>query len=130
MPHERHRVDIQVRFGDTDALGHVNNAAFASFAELGRLEFLSSLGKAVSSLILANLTIDFRRQVKFRDAVWIETWVRKLGTSSIELAQAVFANGELAAEIRTVTVHFDYAAGRAQPLSDGMRAALAAYVDG
>ena len=129
MPHDRHRVDIQVRFGDTDALGHVNNAAFASYAELGRLEFLSALGKAVTSLILANLTIDFRRQVKFRDTVWILTWVRRLGTSSMELAQAVYANGELAAEIRTVTVHFDYAAGRAQPLTDGMREALAPFLD-
>ena len=129
MPHDRHRVDIQVRFGDTDALGHVNNAAFASYAELGRLEFLTTLGKSVTSLILANLTIDFRRQVKFRDTVRIETWVRRLGTSSMELAQAVVANGELAAEIRTVTVHFDYAAGRAQPLTDEMRRALAPYVE-
>ncbi len=129
MPHRRHRVDIQTRFGDTDALGHVNNAAFASYAELGRLDFLATLGKAVTSLILANLTIDFRRQVKFGDTVWIETWVRRLGTSSMELAQALWANGELAAEIRTVTVHFDYAAGRAQPLTDAMRQALAPYVE-
>lgn len=129
MPRQRHRVDIQVRFGDTDALGHVNNAAFASYAELGRLEFLSALGKAVTSLILANLTIDFRRQVKFRDAVWIETSVRRLGRSSMELAQVVYANGEIAAEIRSVTVHFDYAAGLAQPLTDAMRDALAPYLE-
>ena len=128
-PHLRHRVDVQTRFGDTDALGHVNNAAFASYAELGRLEFLATLGNSVTSLILANLTIDFRRQVKFRDAVSIDTWVRRLGTSSMELAQAVWANGELAADIRTVTVHFDYAAGRAHPLTDAMREALAPYVE-
>lgn len=123
----RHRVDLQVRFADTDALGHVNNAAFAAYAELGRLDFLQGLGKAVTSLILANLTIDFRRQVRFGESAHIETWVRRLGGSSIELAQVVYAEGEVAAEIRSVVVHFDYAAGRATPLTDEMRAALAPY---
>ena len=35
-----HRTDIQMRFGDTDALGHVNNASYASYAEVARLEAL------------------------------------------------------------------------------------------
>ena len=49
-----HRTDIQVRFGDTDALGHVNNASFAAYAELARLDFFPS-----RSLIL---TLFFARQ--------------------------------------------------------------------
>jgi acyl-CoA thioester hydrolase len=82
-----HRTDIQVRFGDTDALGHVNNASFASFAELARLDFLTRFGGSVRSLILASLYIDFRRQVAFTDEVYVETVVEKLGTSSVTLAQ-------------------------------------------
>ena len=119
-----HRIDIQTRFGDTDALGHVNNASFASYAELGRLEFLARIGKSVTSLILATLYIDFRKQVRFRDPVYIETWVERLGTTSITLLQAVYANGERAADIRSVVVYFDYEAGKARPLTAEMRAAL------
>jgi acyl-CoA thioester hydrolase len=123
-----HRTDIQMRFGDTDALGHVNNASFAAYAELGRLDFLQVLGTAVRSLILATLYIDFKRQVKFREPVWIETGVERIGTTSVTLGQTVFANGEVAAEIKSVVVHFDYTAHRPQHVTEEMRTALADYV--
>src|SRR4051794_32100532 len=80
-----HRTDIQMRFGDTDALGHINNASFASYAELGRLDFLSKLGGSVRSLILASLYIDFRRQVNLGDRLYVESWVSKLGRTSVTL---------------------------------------------
>jgi acyl-CoA thioester hydrolase len=116
-----------MRFADTDALGHVNNATFATYAELARLEFLQVFGASVRSLILASIYIDFRRQVKLGDAVYVETRVAKIGTSSVTLAQAIFANGELAADVTSAVVHFDYANGKARPLSEEMRAALAPY---
>jgi|ERR1043166_1375390 acyl-CoA thioester hydrolase len=125
----RHRTDIQVRFGDTDALGHVNNASFASYAELGRLDFLQTeLGRSVGSIILASLHLEYRRQVNFRDTVSVETWVGRLGASSITLQQIVYANGERAADVQSVVVHFDYATSSTRPLTDDIRDALAPYV--
>jgi acyl-CoA thioester hydrolase len=124
-----HRTDIQVRFGDTDALGHVNNASFASFAELARLDFLKRFGGSVRSLILASLYIDFRRQVAFTDEVYVETVVEKLGTSSVTLAQTVFANGERAADMRSTVVYFDYSNNKSRPLTDEMRAAVAPFLE-
>lgn len=123
----KHRTDIQVRFGDTDALGHINNAAYAQYAELARLDFLRQLGRPVSSLILARLAIDFRRQVDFVEPVHVETWVERLGRSSIGLRHAVHAAGELAAEIESVVVVFDYEAGRSVEMSGGLREALARW---
>src|SRR5947209_5494669 len=101
MPHQIHRADIQVRFGDTDALGHINNASIASYAEIGRLEFLSALGSSVRSLILANLTIDFRRQIHLGDTVRVDTWIEKLGNSSLTLEQHIIANDAIAAEVKS-----------------------------
>jgi acyl-CoA thioester hydrolase len=124
-----HRTNVQVRFGDTDALGHVNNASFASFAELARLDFLNRFGGSVRSLILASLYIDFRRQVGFTDEVYVETRVEKLGTTSVTLAQTVFANGERAADVRSTVVFFDYANNKARPLTDEMRAAVAPFLE-
>jgi len=122
------RVDIQVRFGDTDALGHVNNASFASYTEVARLDFLNCLGKSVRSLILATLYIDFRRQVKFGDRVHVETRVERIGTSSVTLMQTIFANDEHAADVRSVVVYFDYAKSASRPLTPEMRAALEPFV--
>ncbi len=89
---EPHRTTVQMRFGDTDALGHVNNASFAAYAETARLDFLERLGESVTSLILANLSIDYRRQVAFRESIVVESWVERLGKSSIALVQVVLAN--------------------------------------
>jgi acyl-CoA thioester hydrolase len=123
-----HRTDIQVRFGDTDALGHVNNASFAAYAELARLDFLKRFGGSVRSLILASLYIDFRRQVSFTDEVFVETVVEKIGTSSVTLAQTIVAAGERAADVRSTVVYFDYSKNKSRPLTDEMRVAVAPFL--
>jgi acyl-CoA thioester hydrolase len=123
-----HRVQIQVRFGDTDALGHVNNASFASYAEVARLDFLTCLGKSVRSLILASLYLDFRRQVRFDERVHVDTLIQRIGTSSITLAQTIFAADERAADVRSTVVYFDYANGKSRELTAEMRDSLAPFV--
>jgi acyl-CoA thioester hydrolase len=125
-----HLVDIQLRFADTDALGHVNNGSYVVYAETGRLEFLKTFGSAVRSLILAHLAVDFRKQVVYGQSVSVETWVTRVGTTSVTLAQVIRADGELAAEVHSVVVCFDYATQRPTPWSDEVRALLAEYVRG
>jgi acyl-CoA thioester hydrolase len=117
----RHRLDIQVRFADSDAIGHVNNACFATYTELARLNFLREIGHRPDSLILAHLSIDFRRQVQLKDRVHVESWVDSIGTSSFSLRQDVHANDGVAAEVRAVMVGFDYQAQRSEPLPADVR---------
>ncbi len=123
-----HRTAIQMRFSDTDALGHINNGSFAIYAETARLALVRELGDAFQSLILAHLSIDFRRQVMFGEPVEVDTEVVKLGTTSITMRQVVRAAGEPAAEVQSVVVLFDYATQRPQPLSPDARARLAPYM--
>lgn len=122
-----HRTEVQVRFKDTDALGHLNNTTYAAYAELARLEFLRATATEVSSLILAHLAIDFRKQVRFGEEVSVETWVEKIGSSSVTLYQAIYAAGEIAAEVKSVVVHFDYTVQRSRPLPDEARSKLSTY---
>jgi acyl-CoA thioester hydrolase len=119
-----HRTDLQMRFCDTDALGHVNNVSYAAYAETGRVDFLKRLGKSVTSLILANVSIDYRRQVSFGEAIRIESWVASLGRTSIGLGQTLYASEERAADIRSVVVHFDYTSGKSIELTAEIRAVL------
>lgn len=106
------RLEVQVRFGDTDALGHVNNAAYASYAELGRIDLLRGLRWDDAGPILARLAIDFHAQVKLGSRVEITTRAARVGRSSIELYQEVLADGVRAAAISSVVVWFDYRAQR------------------
>ena len=123
-----YRTDIQVRFADTDALGHLNNTAYSLYAEHARLEFFSDLGAEVVGLILARIALDFRRQVRFREAVYVLTRVERVGNSSVTLAQEVCAGGELAAEISSVVVLFDYEAGRSKKIPEELRGRLEAHL--
>ena len=125
--HRTHRTTIQMRFSDTDALGHLNNGAYAVYAEIARLEFLGLLGDTRRSLILAHLSLDFRSQVRFGEAIEVETWIERVGTTSVAMRHVVWAAGKPAAEVRAVVVFFDYTEQRPRPWSDDHRAALAAY---
>jgi acyl-CoA thioester hydrolase len=115
---------IQVRFHDTDALGHLNNTAYAAYAELARVDFLRSQGTEAGTFILAHLSIDFRKQVRFGEAVSVLTRVERIGTSSLTLAQAVQSDGEVAADCRSVLVFFDYPSDRSKRLPDELRERL------
>jgi acyl-CoA thioester hydrolase len=119
-----HRTELQMRFSDTDALGHVNNVAYTAYAETGRVDFLKRLGRSMSSLILASVAIDYRRQITFGESLAIDSWVEALGRSSIALGQTIFANGQRAADVRSVVVHFDYKANRPMELTAEIRAEL------
>jgi len=122
-----HRTLVQMRFADTDAYGHVNNASFATYAEVARLDFLAFLGKAIRSLILASLTIDFRRQLSYGESVQVDTWVDRFGRTSITLGQSIHGDGKLAADVRSVVVHFEYTTGQPIELTSEIRDALAPF---
>ncbi len=55
--------DIQIRFRDTDMLGHVNNVVYVTWMELGRMvyteKYLPNIDWNVEGFILANVNIDF-----------------------------------------------------------------------
>ena len=111
-----HRIEIQVRFADTDAVGHINNATYATWSELARLRFLQESGSTPVNFILAHLSVDFRRQVDYTDTVEVESRIAAIGNSSFTMTQAVLANGAVAAEVRSVIVSFDYQAQRSVPI--------------
>jgi acyl-CoA thioester hydrolase len=127
MPGNRHHVDVQVRFSDLDGLGHINNACFATYTELARMEFLRLSGQHLESMILARLAIDYRRQVMLEDRVAVETWVQAVGRSSVTIRHEVLANGEVAATVDAVMVHFNYDLQRSEPLTDALKTCLESY---
>jgi acyl-CoA thioester hydrolase len=122
-----YHTDIQVRFNDTDMLGHLNNTAYALYAEQARVEFFRSLGMGRITLILAHISLDFRKQVTFGDKVHVITTVAKVGNSSVTLLQNVFANSELSAEIKSVVVLFDYKAQKPKAVPSELREQLEDY---
>ena len=122
----------KVRYNDTDRQGHVNNAVFATFMELARVELLHhpdlGLREDGASLVLARLVIDYRAEIHFPGEVQIGTRVGKVGRSSIAFENAIFQHGQLCGYGEAVVVLVDGSTKRSRPISDASRARLERYV--
>lgn len=117
-----------LRFGDTDQLGHVNNAVYATFSESGRVNLLLQNGTSVhppgTETVIARLEIDFRVELRWPGQVEIGTAVLSLGRSSYRLGQGMFSGGICVATAVNVMVLMDLTTRRATPLPDPFRAYL------
>ena len=122
-----YHTDIQVRFFDSDALGHLSNIAFSLYAEQARVAFFQALGMEKIALILAHISLDFRQQIRLGDKVHVETSVSKIGNTSISLLQTIFSNHDLAAETKSVVVLFDYQIQKPKSIPSDLRIKLSAY---
>ena len=121
--------EIQVRFRDIDAMGHVNNVVYGTYFEMAREAlFREAFGVAEATdftFILARLEMDFRRQVRYEDRVRVGLREGEVGRTSFSFEYRLEAAGELAAEGRSVQVCYDYAAKAKAPLSEAFKTRLA-----
>ncbi len=123
-----HRTDIQVRFNDTDALRHINNSSYALYAELGRLELLKHIDVLAGNFILACLNINFRAQATYLQKVYVNTYIKRIGNSSITMNHDIYADEELAAEANSVIVHFDYKTNKPITVPEDLRERLRPFI--
>lgn len=116
-----HRKAIEVRFADTDAMGHVNNAVFLTYVEVARVDWWATVsgepierepGRA-ESLILAEADIAFRAPIFHGETVGVETRVTGIGRTSLRSEHRLTASRpdeppRLVATCRSVIVRYDY----------------------
>ena len=131
---------LEVRFRDCDAMGHVNNAVYLTYLEQARFAHwranglarhtLDSAaaeggGPAIPGVIVARVEIDYRRPAKHGDVLRVHLGVAAIGRTSFTYEyEIVDAADALIAAARTVIVRFDYAAGRPVPISEEIKEAL------
>ncbi|GGJ83525.1 acyl-CoA thioesterase [Deinococcus aquiradiocola] len=125
-----HRTPIQMRYSDTDMMGHINNAAYVQFLEFARMDLLAALLPTGTHLpvVLARLELDYRREVHLHQTVEVLTLPVRVGNSSWEYAFRLLADGEVSAEGRSVQVHTDPVTRRGSPLPDEVRSKLVALL--
>lgn len=129
------RVD-RVRFGDLDAMRHLNNVAFLGFFESARVAYVTSVltGHAPDApeggfgVIFAECHIAYRAPAFYDEE--IRTWIRPshIARSAFraEFEMRAERDDRLLAEGYGVLVGYDYEAGRSMPLPEDLRTALLA----
>ena len=126
---------IEVRWGDMDSQGHVNNAVYFTYLESARVElirkfgFKGKQGGEAEGLALVSTSCDFKRQVVYPATLDVGLRVERIGRRSFEMSYGLFLHGtdQLVASARSVNAWIEYAAQRAVELPDWFRAALVEY---
>ena len=124
---------VDVRWGDMDAYGHVNNATYATYVEEARLRWVASLPgewrTAASAPVIAAQTINYRRQLEWPATLRVALSAERVGNSSITIGFAISAEGDpstVYADGSSVLVWIDPGSGRSIPLPASVRAAAGA----
>ncbi|WP_058364847.1 acyl-CoA thioesterase [Haloparvum sedimenti] len=124
--------EIGVRFRDIDAMGHVNNAVYATYTEQARTDYFREVtdrGLDGIPSVLATLSVDFRAPVTLEEgSVTVSLDVPELGRSSIPMSYEIRTEKGVAAEAETVQVIVDES-GDSMPIPDDLRSAIEAYHD-
>lgn len=122
----------KVTWRDLDALGHVNNAVYATYLETARLEYLSAMSQGQAeafSLILAEITITYKSPAFLRETLLIGTRVGLIRNSSFTVEAQIVEkeSGRLVATSHAVLVHYDYTANRAVPVPPEWRELISKF---
>ncbi|MGJ8670157.1 MAG: acyl-CoA thioesterase [Oceanococcus sp.] len=107
---------IDVRWGDMDALGHVNNAQYFVYTESARIKFFDELFKDDAAFmngqgpILASIACNYHEQVHYPALLDVAMGCESIGNRSLEIVCPIFLRDQeqAVADVRATIVWFDY----------------------
>lgn len=127
-----HSMVVPIRWGDMDAMGHVNNTLYLRYMETARIQMMGESGFPISpagvGFVIANVFCNFIRQLEYPGDVVVKSYVGAIGKSSFDMyhellrtdgGDTVYANGG------STMVWIDVAQQKSLPLPDGLRQWLA-----
>ena len=127
-----HTMTVPIRWGDMDAMGHVNNTVYFRYMEIARLQWMFESGVPANPQgegpVIVNAFCNFIRQLEFPGEVLVRTYAGAVGRTSFdtyhEMARiddpdTVYANGG------ATVVWVDFPNQRSAPMPDRLRALIA-----
>ena len=127
---------MDIRWGDMDMMGHVNNTVYFRYIESAHIAWLEAAGGPPhpdgTGPVIINAHCTFLRQLTYPGQIEVKTYVGPPGRSSFEMTHEIRAIGPdgQAGEILNATggakiVWADIQAEKSVPLPDFVRSALA-----
>jgi len=125
-----------VRWDDLDAMGHVNNAKYLTYAQEARFlwateEFSGAMREtSLIEMVVARAEIDFVEPIyeggRFLD---VEITIGKIGNSSFNMLFTIGDQGKVFAKVMTVQVAVSTETMKSRPLTDKEREFLTKYLE-
>jgi acyl-CoA thioester hydrolase len=125
---------LQVRWSDSDRLGHVNNTRFVEYLQEARVHFFEKCMVGCTgdrgATVVRKLTVDFLRPLfDGSGPLAIEVSISRIGTTSFGVRHLVRdAEGALCADAEAVMVMFDLSSQSPRAISVAERAAFTEYL--
>lgn len=112
---------VDLRYGDTDRQGHINNAVFCTLFEAGRVDFVFDGDKPIcgpgKAWVIARLNMDYLVEMNFPGEVEVGSRVLSIGRSSFRVGQALFKNGQCCSTAESIIVLTDESTRKSSPLT-------------
>lgn len=111
-----HKVSVRVRYQETDQMGVVYYSNYFVYFEIGRTEYLRSLGLPYSELEKEDIFLavfeaycKYKAPARYDDLLTIRTWVSRLKHARLEISYEIWRDNEkqLVAEGCTTLVCLD-----------------------
>ena len=119
---------IPIRWGDMDAMGHVNNTVYFRYMEIVRLDWCHEVGALKdengNGPVVVNAFCNFLKQLAYPGDVLAKQFVANPGRSGFETyvtLERTDEPGVLYAAGGAKMVWINYAAGKSQPLPERIR---------
>src|SRR5574343_905533 len=126
-----HAMTVPMRWGDMDAMGHINNTLYFRYMEVARLQWMFESGVPANPQgvgpVIVNAFCNFIRQFEFPGDVLVRTYVGTMGKTSFDTFHemlrtddptTVYANGG------ATIVWVDVPQQKSVPMSDRARALI------
>src|SRR5262245_54585636 len=121
---------IEVRYGDLDPQGHVNNAKHLTYFEQARISYFIELGLFTKDqsfmdigVILADVHITYLAPILFGEQIKVGVHISKLGNKSMTWEQNIVDadTGKELAKGEIIMVAYDYHAEKTISVPQGWR---------
>jgi acyl-CoA thioester hydrolase len=125
---------MPVRWGDLDALNHVNNTLYFRYIEEARVQLFAQAGIAVpvdKVAVLARASCDFLKPLVYPATIVVSLILLRLGRSSMEMEALIEREGEpdvIYAKGAYVVVGADAATGKSLPWTQEELAQMSAVL--
>ena len=123
-----HTTTMPIRWGDMDAMGHVNNTVYFRYLETVRIEWMRSVGGPPNpqgeGMLIVNAFCNFYRQLEYPADILVKMYVSDPGRSSFEswaTIERVDDPGVIYASGGATTVWVDFPKQKSMPMPEWLR---------
>jgi acyl-CoA thioester hydrolase len=124
-----HVENIPIRWGDMDAMGHVNNTVYFRYMEQARISWFDALVPAVEAwndtgIVIANASCNFKRALNYPGTVEVRLSIDPPGGSSVSTFYELRMEDTLYADGAAVVVFIDMKSQKPIRIPEGIRSLL------